>query len=184
MAYFMLECYGPADQERQAIDRVPTGVAWNRGVYLDPNAVSTPLEVIMDGDGLMMPMFNRGILLFRDDLLSALKSAGVENLQLFDAVLIDPVANVRYETYKAVNVVGLIAAADLEKSEYSTPSGIPRIDTDFDSLALDPSKIKDTYMFRLAESVNAIVIRHNVKQAVEGAGIPYIDFVEPEEWFG
>ena len=171
------------DQERQAIDTIPAGISWSRGRKITQD-VPNPLEVIMDGDGIMVPMFNRGILLFRDDLIAAIQSAGVDNLDLYDSVLIDPVQGVRHRNYKAVNIVGLVAAADLDKSVYSTPSGSALIDTDFDSVVIDEKKARGILMFRMAECVSAIVIHEKVKTSIEKAGIPHLNFIEPENWFG
>jgi hypothetical protein len=181
--YYLLECYGPPDQERAAIDRVPEGISWNRGVRFE-NPVPEPLEVVLDGDGILMPMFNRGVLLFSDDLVLAIREAGVDNIDCYATVLVDPIGNKRYTNYKAVNIVGLVAAADLTKSQYSMPSGRPLIDTNFDSLAIDDSKARGLLLFRLAECVSAIVIHSRVREAVEQRGIPYLAFVEPANWFG
>src|SRR5947209_1276127 len=112
--YYLLECYGPADQERMAIDSVPPGISWHRGErFSDP--VPTPLPVTLDGDGILVPMFNRGILLFSDDLVSAVREAGVDNIDVYEVELLDPVNNQRYTNYKAINIIGLVAAADLAK---------------------------------------------------------------------
>jgi hypothetical protein len=98
--------------------------------------------------------------------------------------LIDPVAGKTYSDYKAINIIGLVAAADLSKSKYHAPSGTPLIDTDFDSLAIDESKARGLLMFRLAESVNAIVVHESVRAHIEKHNIPHIDFVEPSQWIG
>ena len=78
----------------------------------------------------------------------------------------------------------MVAAADLDQSVYSTPSGKPIIDTDFDSVVLDGSRTHGSLLFRMAECVSAIVIHESVKQSIESAGIPHLNFVEPENWFG
>jgi|SRR5450755_1776125 hypothetical protein len=179
----MLECYGPADRERQAIDTVPKGFSWTKGKRF-ATPPTGPLQVKMDGDGILMPMFNRGILLFSDDLVSAIRGSGVDNIDCYDAVLIDPVANQAYTNYKAVNIIGLIAAVDLGKSKYHMPSGVARIDTDFDSVVIDESKTGDLLLFRLAECVTAIVVHERVRGYIERAGIPYLTFVDPIRWFG
>lgn len=181
--YYLLECYGPPDQERAAIDRVPTGLYWNRGIRFD-HPVPEPLEVLLDGDGILMPMFNRGILLFSDDLVRAMREAGVDNIDCYDAVTVDPIGNKRYTNYKAVNIIGLVAAADLSKSQYTAPSGRALIDTDFDSLAIDESRSHGMLLFRLAECVSAIVIHSSVREHIERKGIPHLNFVEPESWIG
>lgn len=179
----MIECFGPDDQERQAIDTIPSGFSWNGGSPFteDPREA---LEVIMDGDGIMVPMFNRGILLWQDELIDAVRRAGVNNIQCYECVLIDPINNVRHQNYKAVNIIGLVAAADLGKSVYSSPSGVPLIDTDFDSVVIDERKTNGMLLFRMAECVSAIVVHEIVKKFIEDAKIPYINFIKPESWFG
>jgi hypothetical protein len=181
--YHMIECFGPEDQERQAIDTVPTGFSWNSGVPFTktPNA---PLTVIMDGDGILVPMFNRGILLWQDELIEAVRSAGVDNIDCYECILVDPVSGISHKNYKAVNIIGLVSKADLSMSAYSTPSGIPSIDTDFDSVFFDEHKAHELLLFRMAECVSAIVVHESVKNSIEDSGIPYINFVQPENWFG
>jgi hypothetical protein len=181
--YYLLECFGPPDRERAAIDTVPRGLYWNRGRRFE-QPVSEPLEVILDGDGLMMPMFNRGILLFSDELVEAVRDAGVDNIDCYDAVLVDPVGGKRHTNYKAVNIIGMVAAADLAASEFHAPSGRALIDTDFDTLVLDEERANGLLLFRLAESVNAIVVHARVKQHLEKRGIPNLDFVAPDAWVG
>jgi hypothetical protein len=86
--YYMIECFGPDDQERQAIDTVPPGFSWNGGSPFTEDPIG-PLEVIMDGDGIMVPMFNRGILLWQDELIDAVRRAGVNNIQCYECVYKD-----------------------------------------------------------------------------------------------
>lgn len=181
--YYMMECFGPLDQERQAIDTVPSGFSWNSGAPLTTNP-NGPLEVLMDGDGIMVPMFYRGILLWHDELVEAVKRARADNIECYECVLIDPIARIRYQNYKAINIIGRVAAADLSKSVYSAPSGVPLIDTDFDSVVIDEKKANGMLLFRMAENVSAIVVHETVKKSIEDAGIPYIDFVKPESWIG
>jgi hypothetical protein len=180
----MLECYGPPDQERASIDRAPAipGVQWVLGQRFSV-PIPTPLEITLD-PGLMMPMFYKGILLWSDALIAAVREEAVDNFDTYDAVLLDPSTGKRYTDYKAVNIIGLVAAADLSKSKYSAPSGRPVIDTDFDSVVIDESKTYDLPLFRLAECVTAIVIHENVRKRIESRGIRYLDFVSPEKWIG
>lgn len=184
--YFVLECYGPMDADRAAIDEVVDdgGVSWNLGTPITAS-VPTPIEVRLDADepGLLMPMFDCGILLMRDDLISALHSAGVDNLDLYPCVLLDPATGERHQNYKAVNIIGTVCAADLGKSAYIAPHGSALIDTDFDSLAIDEEKAHGLLFFRLAECVSAKVIHHKVKSVLEKK-FPDLDFVNPEEWMG
>jgi hypothetical protein len=183
--YYVLECYGPDDEEMAAVEEVVglEDVMWNLGRPLT-DKLDEPIEVKMDpSGGLMMPMFDRGILLFSDELIEALKSAGVNNLECYQVVLVNEQSHERWRDYKAVNIIGLVAAADLGASVYR-PHGRPVIDVDFDSLAIDESKARGFLMFRLAENVSAIVVHKSVKQAVEEKGIRHLDFVEPQDWMG
>jgi hypothetical protein len=185
-SYFILGCFGPRDADRTTIGTiVNTKVSWQSGRrFSEP----PPQPVLVDLDpqfpGVMVPMFDAGILLFTDAMLSAIHRAGVDNLDIYAAIIRDPLTGKTYHEYKAVNVIGTIAAADLARSEWAAPSGSPIVDTDFDSLALDESRIGGALMFRLAENVTAIVIHDTVRRELEAAKIPYLDFHEPKNWMG
>jgi hypothetical protein len=108
----------------------------------------------------------------------------VDNLDVYDARLFDPQDGKTIDNYKAVNIIGAVAAADLGKSDYSAPSGTALVDTDFDSLVIDEKKAKGLLMFRLAECVTAIVIDERVKQQLARDRIPHLDFLDPKDWIG
>lgn len=182
--FYMLECYGPDDVERAGIATVHlSGVNWMLGSrFEDPPP--TPIRIVLDADnGIMMPMFNRGILLFSDEMIDALREAGVDNLDCYDAELFNPLTKTVFTSYKAVNIIGVVAAADLAKSEF-TAHGTPLVDVDFDSLAIDADRATDLLMFRLAESVSGIVVHESVKAHIEQRGIKYLDWIEPGSWIG
>jgi hypothetical protein len=181
----MLECYGPDDKERAGIDDVQgvDDVNWMLGRRI-AGPLPAPIKITLDADdGLMMPMFYRRILLFRDDLIVALKAAGVDNLDLYDTVLTNPKTGDIFTNYKAVNIIGIVAVADLSKSKYEA-HGLPLIDVDFDSLVIDESQARDLLMFRLAECVSGIVVHEGVKKVVEQHRIPHLDWIEPSDWVG
>jgi hypothetical protein len=186
--YYVLECYGPEDADRAAIGRIRTRLpeSWRLGrPFQTPPA--TPIEVELNPDdlpGLLMPYFSSGIELMSNEMLAVLRAAGVDNLDVYDAVVIDPIEGRRYTNYKAVNVIGVLAAADLGKSKWSSTSSRALIDADFESLVVDESRTYGFLMFRLAECVSALIIHERVKSALENAEIKYLDFVEPAEWFG
>lgn len=185
--YFILECYGPDEEDRASLGKWPhfEGVNWNLGRFID-RPIPTPIVVELDPEcpGIMMPMFYSGLLLFNDEMIGALQKSGVNNFQVFDAIIKDTVNNTEYNNYKVINIIGVVAAADLDKSDYEAHDGAALIDTDFDSLVIDESKAKGQYMFRLAEAVSAIVIHENVKKSLESNGIQFLDFIPPEEWIG
>jgi len=184
-AYYMLECYGPDEELRAGIDTVEgdEGVNWMLGARL-ARELQLPLRITLDDDGgLMMPMFNRGILVMSDELLQAFRDAGVTNLETFSALVFDPTSGDVFDNYKAVNVVGLVSCPDLGESSYSAHGSLT-FDVDFDSLAIDPARAHGALMFRLAECVSGIVVHESVKRFVEAKGFPQLDWVEPKEWVG
>ena len=183
--YYMLECYGPDTIDRAGIGDVEglDGVTWMLGQRFS-QPIPSPIKVTLDADdGIMMPMFNRGILLFSDALISALHQAGVNNLDLYDCMLTNPKTKATYDNYKAANILGLVAAADMANSKYQAHSGL-LTDVDFDSLVIDESRARNLLMFRLAECVSGIVVNEHVKDVVDANRIPYLDWLDPSEWVG
>lgn len=182
----MLGCFGPLDRDRASLGNVPDfeDVSWIRGERIDAE-LPVPIEIDLDteeGD-VLVPMFDEGILLMSLPMIAALHEAGVDNLQLFDVVIHDRGSGRDYMDFKAVNIVGTIACADLEGSDYES-FGEPIIDVDFDSLAIDPSRTGGALMFRLAECLTGIVVHERVKQQLEQNGIEYLYFLPPREWVG
>jgi hypothetical protein len=122
--------------------------------------------------------------IIRDDLVDALLSAGVDNLQLFDAVVKDPTTGKEYRNYKAFNIVGVISATDFNGSTLMQTTDSKMIDVDFDSLSIDENKARPFKLFRLAESVNAIIVSDVVRDAIEKRAIPGMVFYDPNDWSG
>jgi hypothetical protein len=184
--YYMLGCFGPRDRDRTTVgDILNTKLSWQRGRRFE---VPPPTPVLVDLDpnfpGVMVPMFDSGILLFTKAMITAFEDAGVDNLDYYDAVVRDPATGRKYDEYRAVNIIGVVAAADLAKSTWTAPSGSPIVDVDFDSLTLDENKIRGPLMFRLAECITGIVVHEQVKRGLEQAKIPYLDFTDPGNWIG
>jgi hypothetical protein len=119
--------------------------------------------------------------LFRDDLIDAMRSFGVDNLQTFNVALQDPDNGQTYTNYKAVNVLGLISAADMAQSEATVHPGGPIIDVDFDSLVIDESKTKGALIFRLAESTNALLVSERLRDFLLSRKFDDIDFFDPKD---
>lgn len=184
-SYYMLECYGPDEELRASIREVHgvEDVNWMLGRPFT-DAIETPIQITLDpDDGLMMPMFDEGILLFSDEMIAALREVGVDNLDCYDTELTNGLTNRRFTNYKAVNIIGVVAAADLAKSTFEA-HGRPIIDVDFDGLAIDEAKARGFLLFRLAECVSGIVVHENVKKHLEGKPIAYLDFIDPQNWIG
>lgn len=104
--------------------------------------------------------------LWRDDLIQALRDCGVYNFDLYNVAIHDPDDGTIHTNYKAVNVLGLVAAADMQKSVATVHDGIPLIDVDFDKLVVDEKKTRGIKLFRLAESSNAILVHETVRDCL------------------
>jgi hypothetical protein len=183
--YFVMTCEGlyPAAAVRAVTD-VPGG-PWFDGQPLKIR-VPEPVVFAVDPDypGDLKPFYKGAVPLMRDDLLKSLTEAGVDNLQLFPAVVRDKKKKTEYTNFKVFNVLGVISAANMGESTLMGTSGSTKINVDFDSLVLDESKIGGALLFRLAESVSAIVVHKKVKAHIEASKIPGMTFYGPGEWSG
>jgi hypothetical protein len=183
--FFVMSCEGIYPSSR--IGRHPS---LPRGPWMTGQPITyevpTPLGYELDADypGELLPMYKSAAPLMRDNLLDVLSSCGVTNLQLFDAILTDPRAGDEHRDYKAVNVIGAVKAADLAASKLMPTSNSTLIDADFDRLAFRQGIPGDLLIFRLAESVNAIVVNELIKTSVESARIPGMTFFASGEWSG
>lgn len=127
------------------------------------------------------PYFLEGIPLFRDDLLEAMQRGGANNLDAYEAIIIDPDNDTRITGYKAVNILGLIAAADINKSQAHINPGGALLDVDFDSLVVDESKTLGALIFRLLESNNAILVHERLVEHLRQSGFRDVTFLDPKE---
>jgi hypothetical protein len=184
--YYVMACYD-CDEPTSIREspRLPGG-PWMDGQRITIT-VPNPLVYGLDPNhpGELLPLYeNEAVPLFRDDLLDALRQAGVDNLECFPAVLRDPFRKTEHTNYKAVNIVGVVSCADMGQSELMGSSTSNMIDVDFAGLVIDEKRTGGALLFRLAEAVNAIVVHEKVKQTVEAAGIPFLTFQGPGEWAG
>jgi hypothetical protein len=182
--YFVMES---AVVEHQARVRVVSDLdepTWLTGAKLTDD-VPEPVEYeIRRGyPGELLPFYDLQYPLMRDDLVRALSESGVDNLQVYKAVLIDRNDGTTYANYRAVNIVGVVSAADPEGSERSEMSDSEIIDASFESLAIDERRASGLLFFRLAESVGAVIAHRKVRDFVTPR-VPGIEFLSPADWSG
>ncbi len=111
------------------------------------------------------------------DFYQALRDGGVEDVDAYltDVLQVDPTTWADPEPrvfthYKAVNVLRMVSAADLARSQATVHGGAPHVDVDFDRLVVDARRADGHKLFRLAESVNAVLISADVRDALLKAG--------------
>jgi hypothetical protein len=182
--YYVMSCEGVFPGTTIGTEPALPRGAWMTG-QLITYPVPEPLVYALDPDypGLLQPMYKAAAPLMRDDLCTALGDAGVDNLQLFSAVLRDT-QGVEHQSFKAVNIVGVVSAADLAQSTMMGTTDSTLIDADFHALVFKKSAPKDLLLFRLAEAVNAIVVHERVRRVIEERAIPGMTFFSSGEWSG
>lgn len=127
-----------------------------------------------DGNG-MAEYFYEDFPIMSDTLINALLEVGVDNLQTYPALLRDANGQERSD-YKVVNVIGKIAAADMDNSDYIDMGGTGLIAVGFKKLVVDNTKTYDALMFRLAESITDIIIHEAVKKHLEKYDFKYLRY--------
>ena len=162
---------------------------WKTGSPIDiedklniPDVVELDFDAYNGYEGLPTEIEDLGIPVMSKRLCDVLHNAGVDNLELFPATLKNNQTGQVFDYY-VYNVLGLVAAMDLQKSVYETYKGEkPFADTTVHELAIDASKVNDLLFFRLAENVSTIVVHESIKQAIESAGIDTVSFIKPEDY--
>jgi hypothetical protein len=184
--YFVMECNGtPPIADVAQTTELDDG-PWMTGSPVDPPPGVVTYEIQRKRPGNLRALYSEfEVPIVRADLLQLLQEAGVDNLQLFKAVIRDPAKRVEHKNYSAFNILGLVAAADMGKSRVMHSRSVTGVDHDFEALALASDRIPgDLLLFRLAESVNAIVVHEKVKQRIEQSTIDGMVFYASGEWSG
>lgn len=188
--YFVLEKKAVGDLRNLAsIKRgppLPPGVDFMKGLPFDPGvALPLPLrfELNPEAPGQMPWFFKSGGPLMHDKMVAALHAAGVDNIDVYDALVVHPVKGREWKDYKAVNIIGRVAAVDLTKSVFDPGEPLRMVAAKFEKLVLDPAKARGLLMFRLAEKLSAIIVHESVKKQIEAHRIGPLGFIEPEQWF-
>lgn len=114
-------------------------------------------------------------------LLEVIRGAGVNNIDAYDAELYYPDGTLASRDYVVFNLVGVLAAADLENSIYDPNQPDRMIAMNFDALTIDERKTYGFMMFRLVENITTILVHEQIKQAVEEAGIKLIRFSKTQK---
>lgn len=151
------------------------GVPWFSGRRFEEQ-LPEPIRCELDPDyGADLPdVFLTGIPFLSDRLIRAMRSAGADNFDVYQAEITDPVKGAAHKNYKAVNIVGKIEAADLTKSRFDPRS--ERFLMEFHRLVIDEKKVRGANLFRLAENPLKIVISERIKTALDDVPLVGVQF--------
>lgn len=158
-------------------DGVPSWALGRRFQASLPNPIVLELVPVSDFTGEPPDMFDEYMCLMSRTMVRAISAAGADNLDVYPVVLEDRQNGRRFDYY-AVNIVGLVEAADLAQSEWDNLDGEPKLDTHFDSLVVDESKAAGHLIFRLAEDSSAIIIHDKVKAALEASALSTLTYTQ------
>ncbi|QED28867.1 hypothetical protein FRD01_16795 [Microvenator marinus] len=198
--YFVLDCHPPLEAEFYNI-LVPYPAndrRWEAGVLFSVQdrregfrPPTEPIEIQTEPEIEPPPRIYAELLwvpipLMSRRLTAALQAAGVDNLQTYETRIETTLGETPppADHYLAFNIVGLVAAADLQKSMTNPDVTETMNSMDFHTLSIDEAKTQELLLFRLAENITAVLVHERVKLAIEAAGITNLTWFAPEEWAG
>ncbi|GAB4328306.1 MAG: hypothetical protein Kow0074_24180 [Candidatus Zixiibacteriota bacterium] len=196
--YYVLRCHGPDDADELMMfsykrDHPRRSWASGRRFSDDPNdpphrrRPPEPIRLeVKEGyeNGVPLEFYDTPAPIMTKRLFEALRSGGVDNIDSYEVELVDPINDRVITDYVAFNLIGAVAAADLDKSVFDPLVPERMISMDFDSVTVSDDATHGALMFRLAQSVNAILVHQRIKDHIEASGIDTLMFIPPEEWAG
>lgn len=185
--YYMLECYGDEIKDFAVIKAVYIkGLgSWRIG---KPFSVPPPepldIKIMDNNPDNLLEYYNMDAIVMTKRLHQALTETGVDNMDTYACIITNPETGFKTEDYVAVNLIGLVKAVDIARSNVTGGSRDHMLDTDFDGLTIDEKKAGGQLMFRLLENTSAIMIHERVKDHLLKKGFDMLTFVPPEKWIG
>jgi hypothetical protein len=191
--YWMLEVREPKGAHRASIGKQPdlkhvsvSGfLNWLSGSRFNvqlPEPLVFQLDPQYGGD--LTDFFPPATPLMSVRMLKGLQAAGVDNIDSYAATLLNRDGQPIAEEFRAINIIGRIACADLAASDCEVDDPDDPVGVDFNSLVLDEDRAGGALFFRLHEAANGIVVHDSVRRALEPLKLRGIVFVKPEDWIG
>jgi len=157
---------------------------WQSGAILaDPPTQPILIEATpqLGYQGPPPDYYDDAISLMSPRLKQTLEAAGVDNIEYYPAVITYRRTEEIYDWY-AFNIVGLMAVADLDKSDIKNEDGLPFANSSINGFSVDPKKTHNMYLFRSAENVMTTLVSGQIKDAIDKEGINTFSFTKPEDW--
>jgi hypothetical protein len=140
--------------------------------------VPVTFDLDVDSEGRRMPtLFTVPAFVARRTFADVLKTAGVDNIDIYPAVISNSETGERIGDYVLINIVGTAACADLGASQTIELGEDLRM---IDRPVLRQESLPDAHMFRLAEDPLQIIVSDAVVERVRGLGLQDVHF-EPVE---
>lgn len=166
-AYFELQPDIFAEYVPRIVSTLPNAISFIDGTVI-ADQLPAPL-VFSTGHSMQDPpkgMHGEVIPILSAEFIAALLAAGVSNLQAFPAEVRSRVDSAVWTNYQAINIVGLIACADLTASQFTRiidrpgAAAVPLMA--FEDLKVAPARARGALLFRLAESPGTILVARSV----------------------
>lgn len=139
---------------------VPIELDFIGGEYIKTPVENPMIYTTNAQAGDTLPDFeDSSFLIMSKRFVGLLREAGVDNLQLFPAIVKSEVDGTVWKEYYGVNILGLISCADLSNSTYDEIMPGHYI---FSELTIFPEKAKDALLFRLQEHSPSIIMHRSV----------------------
>lgn len=156
---------------------------WNTGECFDePLEIPLRATVLSDPQTVLPELWETPLPMMTVRLYEALSWLGVRNLDVYPVELVDGRSGRLIDGYLAFNLIGAIAATDSLRTQYAPDTTERMSSADIDHLAIDPARTQGARMFRLAESVSAIVVCSTLKDGLEAAGFNTLSFLSDADW--
>jgi hypothetical protein len=187
LEYYMLEYESDEDEAvlSDDPDEFDIELDWHIGARFE-RSPKEPIRLVIyagnSGNGEIPEQCDVPLPVMSKRLRGIFDSNGVTNIDYYDALIVDEASGREFRSHVAYNLIGAIAACDLKKTTFAAANPSRLVDADIDKLKLDPARILGARIFRLAESVNGIVIHASLMRAVVASGIKTLLFMPPEEW--
>lgn len=158
---------------------------WHSGEVLsDPPIETIEIEATQHFgyQGAPPDYYDDSISLMSPRLLAVLHRVGINNIQVFPAVICYRGTGEKHDMY-AFNILGCISVVDLENSNIVNSDGQLLYNCAIDGFTINTSKTNrmDLHIFRLAENVMITLVSDILKNAIEQAGINTFAFTETKD---
>jgi hypothetical protein len=142
--------------------QLPSSVSFLTGSLIT-EPLPDPLVFTVDTTAAKPPadFIRKRFPVFSDRLVLAFQEAGVDNLQLFPALLRNPKTGEEWAAYHVVNIVGLVSC--LAVAESNAESSLPPLyEFELSDMVIDESRTDGMPLFRLLESPSVILVHTQV----------------------
>jgi Immunity protein family (Imm11) len=185
MPYYFIQCVSWFEEIRELEGGTPTPEL-EPGVFTDgeriTKEISQPLVWnLMPGQGEMPPFFDVPAFVVRKDFARALREGGADNIDYYDVTIRDPQTGQTWNDYLLANVIGVVDAIDMQKSEID-PDSPPDTAVLFDKIVIDDSRTRGLQIFRPLHKQSDLLVSKELRDHIESKNFKYVEFVEPEEY--